>query len=226
MTWSEISGTIPNPHSRTLITVYQAGTFKFKYVGKDTRGCADRDNKHNKKASDEYWNSPPLFRGISPISPLLRRRELNNCQHSTTVVGRGLPERMAIHAKIMDHIMERIRSLTLARRRGGKQAAAASLVAVFYLVMILRQGRRPEVVCRRNGHNIRVLRVLAAVIDRPYYPSWLTPNSHVNGLLGFAKTGPKVAKTRELLRTWGKQLRFERYSIYCKRYTSYRYNER
>lgn len=123
---------------------------------------------------------------------------------------------MSIHARMLDHIMERIRYLTLAKRHGGKKAAAASLVAVFYIAMILKQGRRPEVVCRRNDHNIRVLRVLAAVIDQPYYPSWLTPNSHVNGLLGFAKTGPKVAKTRELLRTWGKHLRFERYRIYCK----------
>lgn len=69
--------------------------------------------------------------------------------------------------------------------------------------MVFRQGRRPEVVCRRNGHNVRVLRVLASVIDHPYYPSWLTPNAHINCMLGFVKRGPKVNKTRELVRAWG-----------------------
>ena len=112
--------------------------------------------------------------------------------------------RMLLHARALEHIIERVRALNLARRRGGKEAAAASLLAMFYVAVVLRQGRRPDIVCRRNGHNVRVLRALAAIIDRPYYPSWLTPNGHVNCLLGFAKIGPRMARTRELVQTWGK----------------------
>lgn len=103
----------------------------------------------------------------------------------------------------LERILARISALTRARRKGGKVAAASSVVAIFYLTVVFRQGRRPEVTCRRNGHNVRVLRALAEVVDRPYYPSWLTPNAHVNNLLGFLKKGPRVPKTRELVRTWG-----------------------
>lgn len=102
------------------------------------------------------------------------------------------------------HLLERVSALTLARRRGGKEAAAASLVALFYVSIVLRQARRPKVTCRRTVHNVRMLNALASVIDKPYYPSWLTPNAHVNCALGFFKRGPRLSKTRELVRTWGK----------------------
>lgn len=111
--------------------------------------------------------------------------------------------KMETRGRALDNILSRIYALREARRRGGKAAAAASLVAFFYLAAVFRQGRRPEVVCRRNGHNVRILRVLARVIGHPYYPSWLTPNAHINCMLGFAKRGPKVNKTREFVRAWG-----------------------
>lgn len=111
--------------------------------------------------------------------------------------------KMETRGRALEYILPRIHALKEARRRGGKAAAAASLVAFFYLAVVFRQGRRPEVVCRRNGHNVRVLSVLANVIDHPYYPSWLTPNAHINCMLGFVKRGPKVNKTRELVRAWG-----------------------
>lgn len=113
---------------------------------------------------------------------------------------------MTIGAGALDRILSQLRALVEARRRGGKAnaAAAASAVAVFYLALVFRQGRRPKLVCRRSGHNVRVLRALAGLIDRPYYPSWLTPNAHVNCLLGYAKGGMTVSRTRELVRCWGK----------------------
>lgn len=106
-------------------------------------------------------------------------------------------------SKPLDYLLKRVSVLTRARRHGGKAAAAASLVALFYLSVVLRQGRRPTITYRRTSHNLRMLRALAAVIDRPYYPSWLTPSGHINSALGFFKRGPRVAKTRELVRTWG-----------------------
>lgn len=114
----------------------------------------------------------------------------------------------------LDRLLSQLRSLVSARRRttGGSNntaravaaAATASAVAAFYLAAVFRQGRRPEVLCKRNGHNVRVLRALAGLVDRPYFPSWLTPNGHVNCLLGYAKRGIAVSKTRELVRCWGK----------------------
>lgn len=104
----------------------------------------------------------------------------------------------------LDRILSQVLALINARRTGGKEkAAAASVVALVYLAVVFRQGKRPVLVCRRSGHNVRVLRALAGVIDRPYYPSWLTPNAHVNCLLGYAKRGITVSKTRELIRCWG-----------------------
>lgn len=125
---------------------------------------------------------------------------MHSSQHKPATVA---VTKMETRGRALDNILSRIYALREARRRGGKAAAAASLVAFFYLAVVFRQGRRPEVVCRRNGHNVRILRVLARVIDHPYYPSWLTPNAHVNCMLGFAKRGPKVNKTREFVRAWG-----------------------
>lgn len=107
----------------------------------------------------------------------------------------------------LDRVLSRVRALAEARRTGGKaKAAAASAVAMFYLAVVFKQGRRPAVRCQRNGHNVRVLRALSGLIDRPYYPSWLTPNAHVNCLLGYAKRGITVSKTRELVRCWGESV--------------------
>ncbi|CAB1107995.1 unnamed protein product [Ectocarpus sp. CCAP 1310/34] len=105
----------------------------------------------------------------------------------------------SIGSGALNRILSRVRALTNARRTGGKEkAAAASLVALVYLSVVFRQRTRPKLVCRR--HNMRVLRALAGVVDRPYYPSWLTPNAHMNCLLGYAKRGITVSKTRELIR--------------------------
>ncbi|CAB1110822.1 unnamed protein product [Ectocarpus sp. CCAP 1310/34] len=96
----------------------------------------------------------------------------------------------SIGSGALDRILSRVRALTNARRTGRKEkAAAASVVALVYLAVVFRQGK---LVCRRSGHNVRVLRALAGVVDRPYYPSWLTPNAHVNCLLGYAKRGITV----------------------------------
>ncbi|CAN0076202.1 unnamed protein product [Ectocarpus sp. 12 AP-2014] len=109
----------------------------------------------------------------------------------------------SIGSGALDRILSQVRALGNARRTGGKEkAAAASVVALVYLAVVFRQGKRPKLVCRRSGHNVRVLRALAGVVDRPYYPSWLTPNAHVNCLLGYAKRGITVSKTRELIRCW------------------------
>eukprot|EP00903_Cladosiphon_okamuranus_P020035 g18403.t1 len=107
----------------------------------------------------------------------------------------------------LDRLLSQLRALVSARRTSNKTraaaaAATASAVAAFYLAAVFRQGRRPELVCKRNGHNVRVLRALAGLIDRPYFPSWLTPNTHFNCLLGYAKRGITVSKTRELVRCW------------------------
>lgn len=122
---------------------------------------------------------------------------------------------MAIGTAALDRILSQLRALADARRRaaaaagGGPKgtaaaaAAAASAVAALYLAAVLRQGRRPALVCKKDGHNVRLLRALAGLVDRPYYPSWLTPNAHVNCLLGYAKGGIAVSKTRELVRCWG-----------------------
>lgn len=123
---------------------------------------------------------------------------------------------MGIGTAALDRILSHLRALTEARRRaaaagGGVKgtaaaaaaAAAASAVAALYLAAVFRQGRRPALVCKKDGHNVRLLRALAGLVDRPYYPSWLTPNAHVNCLLGYAKGGIAVSKTRELVRCWG-----------------------
>lgn len=115
---------------------------------------------------------------------------------------------MGVGNAALDSLLSRLRALAAARRtnnraRAAAAAAAASAVAAFYLAAVFRQGRRPELVCKRNGHNVRVLRALAGLIDRPYFPSWLTPNAHVNCLLGYAKRGGTIGKTRELVRCWG-----------------------
>lgn len=115
---------------------------------------------------------------------------------------------MVAGSAALDRLLSQLRDLVSARRTNNKAraaaaAAAASAVAAFYLAAVFRQGRRPELVCKRNGHNLRVLRALAGLIDRPYFPSWLTPNAHVNCLLGYAKRGITVSKTRELIRCWG-----------------------
>lgn len=103
----------------------------------------------------------------------------------------------------LDYLLKRVSALRLERRRGGKAAVAASLLALFYVGAVLKQAKRPVVTCRRTSQNLRMLRALAAVIDRPYYPSWLTPNGHVNCALGFLKRGPRLRKSREIIRTWG-----------------------
>ena len=157
--------------------------------------------------TSKFYNSPAKAR-------LLIISELHNFECSLFALGSVHSRRrkavtvavtkMETRGRALDNVLSRIYALREARRRGGKAAAAASLVAFFYLAVVFRQGRRPEVVCRRNGHNVRILRALASVIDYPYYPSWLTPNAHVNCMLGFVKRGPKVNKTRELVRAWGK----------------------
>lgn len=115
---------------------------------------------------------------------------------------------MGVGSAALERLLSQLRVLASAKRASNKTRAAAasavaSAVAAFYLAAVLRQGRRPEVLCKRNGHNVRVLRALAGLVDRPYFPSWLTPNAHVNCLLGYAKRGITVSKTRELVRCWG-----------------------
>lgn len=115
---------------------------------------------------------------------------------------------MGVGSAALDRLLSQLRALASARRatnnaRAAAAAAAASAVAAFYLAAVFRQGQRPKLVCKRNGHNVRVLRALVGLVDRPYFPSWLTPNAHVNCLLGYAKKGITVSKTRELVRCWG-----------------------
>lgn len=113
---------------------------------------------------------------------------------------------MVKYSPPVHYILARVNALTRARRQGGKVAAAASILALFYVTAVLRQGRRPAVTCRLTSHNVRLLKALAELMERPYYPSWLTPNAHVNCALGFFKGGPKLGKTRELVRTWGEDV--------------------
>lgn len=121
----------------------------------------------------------------------------------------------SIGSRALDRILSRVRALAEARRTGGKaKAAAASAVALFYLAVVFRQGRRPVLYCQRNGHNVRILRALSGLVDRPYYPSWLTPNAHVNCLLGYAKRGITLSKTRELVRCWGECVFFS-FFLFC-----------
>lgn len=128
-----------------------------------------------------------------------RRGEGGGILRGTTII------MMHNRRKLLEKILAQLQALNRASQKGGKAATAASLVAVFYLTVVFRQGRRPEVTCRRNSHNTRVLRALGEVIERPYFPSWLTPNAHVNCLLGFVKRGPRMGKTRELIRAWGER---------------------
>ncbi|CAM9223846.1 unnamed protein product [Discosporangium mesarthrocarpum] len=102
----------------------------------------------------------------------------------------------------LTELVRRLKRLREISRCGGKRASAVSFVVLIYVFTWFRQRGQPQVVCRHTERNLRLIRSLAGVLDRPYLPSWLTPNGHINCFLGYAKSGPRQPTTREVVRTW------------------------
>jgi hypothetical protein len=78
------------------------------------------------------------------------------------------------------------------------------LFVLGWLLAWIRGISTAEVRRMRTTRNERIVGALQVFLSRKYTPSVFTPNAHLNSGLGYVKVAPRLTKTRELVRTWGK----------------------